>query len=52
MQYSASLALKDLSGKDFRGDVPLLKRYLNGENVEPKEPSFYEAVQPYLPFTR
>ncbi len=52
MQYSASLALKDLTGKDFRGDVPLLKRYLNGENVEPKEPSFYEAVQPYLPFTR
>ncbi len=52
MQYSASLALKDFSGKDFKGDVPLLKRYLNGENVEPKEASFYEAVQPYLPFTR
>ena len=52
MQYSASLALKDFTGKDFKGDVPLLKRYLNGENVEPKEPTFYEAVQPYLPFTR
>ena len=52
IQYSASLALKDLTGKDFKGDVPLLKRYLNGENVEPKEPTFYEAVQTYLPFTR
>jgi hypothetical protein len=52
MQYSASLALKDFTGKDFKGDVPLLKRYLNGENVEPKEASFYEAVQPYWPFKR
>jgi len=52
MQYSASLALKDFTGKDFKGDVPLLKRYMNGENVEPKETTFYEALQPYIPFTR
>ena len=30
MQYSASLALKDFTGKDFRGDIPLLKRYMEG----------------------
>ncbi len=52
MQYSASLALKDLTGKDFKGDVSLWKRYLNGENVEPKEPTLYEAMQHYIPFTR
>ena len=52
MQYSASLALKDLTGKDFKGDVSLWKRYLNGENVEPKEPTLYEAMQQYIPFTR
>ena len=52
MQYSASLALKDLTGKDFKGDVSLWKRYLNGENVEPKELTFYEAMQSYNPFTR
>ena len=40
------------TGKDFKGDVAMWKRYLNGENVEPKAPTFYEAVQPYLPFTR
>ena len=52
MQYSASLALKDLTGKDFQGDVSLWKRYLNGESVEPKEPTLYEAMQSYNPFTR
>lgn len=52
MQYHASLALRDFTGKDFKGDVAMWKRYLNGENVEPKETTFYEAIQPYLPFTR
>ena len=52
LQYSASLALRDFTGKDFKGDVAMWKRYLNGENVEPKSPTFYQAVQPYLPFTR
>ena len=52
VQYHASLALREFTGKDFKGDVTMWKRYLNGENVEPKEPTFYEAVQPYLPFTR
>ena len=52
VQYHASLALREFTGKDFKGDVSMWKRYLNGENVEPKAPTFYEAVQPYLPFTR
>lgn len=52
VQYHASLALREFTGKDFKGDVSMWKRYLNGENVEPKETTFYEAVQPYLPFTR
>jgi hypothetical protein len=52
MQFTASLALTDFTGKDFKGDIPLLKRYLNGENVEPKETTFYEAMQSYIPFTR
>lgn len=52
LQYSASVALRDFTGKDFKGDVATWKRYLNGEDVEPKSPTFYEAVQPYLPFTR
>lgn len=52
MQYSASLALKEFTGKDFKGDVSLWKRHLNGENVEPVEPTFYEAMKSYIPFTR
>ncbi len=51
-QESASVALRDFTGKDFRGDVSLWKRYLNGESVEPKEPTFYEAIQSYIPFQR
>ena len=52
MQYSASLALRDFTGKDFKGDIPMWKRYLDGENVEPNEPTIYEAVRTYLPFSR
>ena len=51
-QESAVLALRDFTGKDFKGDVALWKRYLNGENVEPKEPTIYEAVKSYIPFSR
>ena len=52
IQYSASLALRDFTGKDFKGDIPMWKRFMNGENVEPSEPTLYEAVRPYLPFSR
>ncbi len=51
-QESAVLALRDFTGKDFRGDVALWKRYLNGENVEPAQPTIYEAVKSYVPFSR
>lgn len=52
MQYSTSLALKEFTGKDFKGDISLWKRHLNGENVEPVEPTLYEAMKSYIPFTR
>lgn len=52
VQYPATLALKELTGKDFKGDVSKWKRYLNGEEVEPDKATFYEALQPYNPFRR
>jgi hypothetical protein len=52
MQYYASVALRDFTGKDFKGDVGLWKRYLAGENVEPPDPTFLETAQSFLPFTR
>jgi len=51
-QFAATNALRDFTGKDFKGDVALWRRYLDGEDVEPKQPTFYEAIQPYIPFTR
>lgn len=52
MQYHASLALKDFTGKDFKGDVSLWKRYLAGEEVEPPTASLAESMQSYIPFLR
>jgi len=51
-QESASVALRDYTGKDFKGDVAMWKRYLNGESVEPNEPTLYETMQSYNPFRR
>ena len=51
-QYSASLALKDFTGQDFKGDVGKWKRYLAGEQVEPDRPSLAESIQGYVPFLR
>ncbi len=51
-QESASVALREHTGKDFKGDVSMWKRYLNGENIEPPEPTLYEAMQSYNPFRR
>lgn len=52
MQYHASLALKDFTGKDFKGDVSLWRRYLAGEEVQPPTVSIAESVQSYIPFLR
>jgi len=52
MQYHASLALKDFTGKDFKGDVSLWKRYLAGEEVEPPTTSIAQEMQSYIPFFR
>jgi hypothetical protein len=52
IQYQATLALKDLTGKNFEGDVSLWKRYLDGEPVEPTVPSLAESIQSYIPFLR
>jgi hypothetical protein len=38
-QASATDALKDYTGVDFRGDVVKWKQYMNGEEVEPTQPS-------------
>ena len=39
IQSSATTALKEQTGVDFRGDVAKWKQYLNGENIEPETPS-------------
>jgi hypothetical protein len=51
-QYCAALALKDFTGKDFKGDVDLWKKYLAGEPVEPPTTSVAESIQSYVPFLR
>jgi hypothetical protein len=52
MQYHTSLALREFTGKDFKGDMSMWKRYLEGEAVEPPPPSLAESIQTYLPFRR
>lgn len=42
VQSSATIALKEQTGVDFRGDVAKWKQYMNGENVEPEVPSMAE----------
>ncbi|MCU0718506.1 MAG: HEAT repeat domain-containing protein [Pirellula sp.] len=42
IQSSATTALKEQTGVDFRGDVAKWKQYMNGENVEPETPSLAE----------
>ncbi len=39
IQSSATTALKEQTGVDFRGDVAKWKQYMNGENIEPEVPS-------------
>lgn len=39
IQSSTTIALKEQTGVDFRGNVAKWKQYLNGENVEPEAPS-------------
>lgn len=43
-QSSATIALKEQTGVDFRGDVAKWKQYMNGENVEPEVPSLADQV--------
>jgi hypothetical protein len=52
MQYNASLALKEFTGKDFKGDVELWKRFMNGEEVSPPVPTLAETLQSYIPTLR
>jgi len=51
-QFNASLALKEFTGKDFKGDVELWKRYMGGEDVQPPTPTFTETVQSFNPLRR
>jgi hypothetical protein len=43
-QASATIALKEYTGVDFRGDVASWKRYMNGEAIAPPTASFAEKV--------
>lgn len=43
-QASATIALKEQTGVDFRGNVAKWKQYVNGENVEPEVPSLADQV--------
>lgn len=52
MQYCASLALKEQTGKDFKGDIQKWKRFVAGEAVEPDPPTLAESIQSYLPILR
>ncbi len=52
VQYQATLALKDLTGKDLDPDVDAWKRYLAGENVERTTPSMAEYLYSYWPLKR
>lgn len=44
IQASATTALKEQTGVDFRGDVAKWKQYMNGETVEPETPSLADQI--------
>ncbi len=52
MQYQASLALKDLTGKDYGGDIDAWKRYLAGEEVPEPTPSLADSLKSIVPLWR
>jgi len=52
MQYQASLALKDITGKDYGGDIESWKRFLQGEDVPEPRPSLADSLQSMLPTFR
>jgi hypothetical protein len=47
-QHHAILALRDYTGTDLGGDVAKWKKYMNGEEVEPDEPSFIANPLKYI----
>lgn len=44
LQFQASMALQNVTGKKFGGDVAKWKRYLQGEEVEEDSPSLAERL--------
>ena len=45
MQYSASLALKEQTGKNYGGDIEAWKQYLKGDEVPEPPVSIAERMQ-------
>jgi hypothetical protein len=52
MQYQASLALKEQTGKDFGGDIELWKRFLQGEDVSEPKASIADSLKSIVPTWR
>jgi len=52
MQYQASLALKNMTGKNFGGDIDAWKRYLAGEDVPEPKPRLADSMKSILPSWR
>jgi HEAT repeat protein len=44
IQYSATVALKSMTGRDFAGDVESYKKYLDGQPVDEPAPSLAENI--------
>lgn len=52
MQREASLALKDLTGRDYGGDIDAWQRYVNGEDVPEPKTSIADSLRSVIPTWR
>jgi HEAT repeat protein len=52
MQYQASLALKNITGKNYGGDIDAWKRYLAGEDIPEPKASLADSMKSIVPIWR
>jgi HEAT repeat protein len=52
MQYQASLALKNITGKNYGGDIDAWKRYLAGEEIPEPKVSLADSMKSIVPMWR
>lgn len=52
MQYQASLALKEITGRNYGGDIDAWKRYLGGEDIPEQKTSLADSMKSILPMWR